>query len=103
MLTRTTFPGIPSQVIDGCNRVLDAASKDLGPNHRIVNHDFLSATQACAKVAEKFNRPAIEGAQAAMAHLLEDRISDGMVKIRVAPGISLKNIWDMYTQGWPTI
>jgi len=99
-ITQGVLPGVPAEVIDGCNRILDAASKDLGPNHRVVNHDLLSATRACAGVATKYGRPPSEGASAAVAHLMEDAISDRLVQIRVAPHLSAKNVFDFISERW---
>ncbi|MDA4133133.1 MAG: hypothetical protein OK454_08430, partial [Thaumarchaeota archaeon] len=91
------LPNVPGKVIDGCNRELDKASATLGPRHRSVLHDPLSAGQACAKVAREMGRPGEEGAYAAMAHLVEDIVSDGMVKMQIGPRLTAKNIFDFWT------
>ena len=102
LITSHALPDVSEEVIDGCNRILDAASKDLGPRHRVINHDMLSATRACAGVATRLGSLPEDGARAAIAHLMEDAISDRMVAIRVAPGLSAKNIFDFITERWPS-
>jgi len=90
---------VPGRVIDACNRELDKASRDLGPRHRSVLHDPLSAGQACARVATEMGRPGEEGAYAAIAHLAEDMASDSMVKVRLGK-VTAKSVFDFFTDNW---
>lgn len=95
--TGALYPTIPKQVIDGCNAILDEPSATLGPRHRVVNHDIISASTACARVAKTLGRPESEGIAAANAHLLEDHVSDTMVAVRLGPMMSMKNLFDFWS------
>lgn len=102
VFTKKLCPDIPVELIDEVNSALDAASHDLGPRHREVNHDPISAAAAGLAAAARLHLPADMGVRAAYAHLLADRVSDRFVEIPVAKGvfgqnISAKKIFDLLT------
>jgi len=62
------FLGIDSRIANLVNREMDAPAKWLGPSHRKVNHDIYTV----ARMTQKYG---IQGAQAAMAHLMLDMLT----------------------------
>lgn len=95
--TRMLLPGVPSTLINAVNHELDKPSAWAGPSHRKYLHDPLSAGVTGAAVATKMGYPAWMGVAAAQAHLLEDRISDQMVKVKIGKGLTLKKLFDYAT------
>jgi hypothetical protein len=102
VFTKKLFPDIPKELIDEVNSALDAASHDLGPSHRSVNHDPLSAAATGIACAARLRQPADMGVRAAYAHLLADRLSDKMVDIPAGRGLfgqalTAKKVFDLLT------
>ena len=98
--TALALPDVPGRVIDACNHELAKASQELGPRHRKVLHDPVSAGQACARVAGEMGRPGHEGVFAAQMHLMEDMVSDSLVKMKMGPRLTAKNVFDFYTDNF---
>ena len=90
-------PDIPLRLINAVNYALDFPSTFAGPSHRKYNHDVKSATLIGAAVAKKMGYPEQMGARAANWHLVEDRLSDRMRKVRITSKITLKHIFDART------
>lgn len=93
-------PDVPLKVINSVNYALDYPSHIVGPSHRKFFHDPLSAGIIGGAVAMKMGYPAHMGVRAAQAHLLEDKTSDKMVKVKLKVGrktVSLKNVFDVLT------
>jgi hypothetical protein len=74
-------PDVPLKVINAINFRLDQPSAIYGPSHRRFNHDLLSASVIGAQVALAMGCTAEQGVRVAAAHLLEDSVSDKMVKV----------------------
>jgi hypothetical protein len=97
-ITKTILPGVPLKLINAVNYELDKPSSWAGPTHRKYLHDPISAGIVGAMVARRMGFPIWMGVAAANAHLLEDHASDQMRKVKLAPGLTGKHVFDAFTR-----
>jgi hypothetical protein len=93
-VTKALFPGVPLKLVNAVNYELDKPSSWAGPSHRRYLHDPVSAGVVGASVATKMGLPTWMGVAAASAHLLEDRTSDKMTKVKIGRNLTLKKVLD---------
>ena len=100
-ITSVLCPDVPLRLINSVNHELDKPSATLGPRHRVLFHDPLSAGLVGISVALKMGYPPDMGFRAAQAHLLEDHASDQLVKVTLGKvrgkRVSAKHVFDALT------